>query len=161
MNTHWNVCGKCPLYFFKCDSQVGITLFFLNLPFSIILFADWKTFFMAGSLISHLGQLVALSSGGNSKKNLRSLTDHGGTAALCLFSLLGVFYVWESEMNFFLFELLLFYSFSYLFGTAFDRMRFHLNDAKRLGVMEDWWVIEMNTRNNLRNPEKLLIPTKK
>lgn len=100
MNTHWNVCGKCPSYFFKCDSQVGITLFF-NLPFSIILFADWKTFFMAGSLISHLGQLVALSSGGNWKKNLRSLIDHGGTAALCLFSLLGVFYVWESAMNFF------------------------------------------------------------
>lgn len=100
MNTHWNVCGKCPSYFFKCDSQVGITLFF-NLSFSIILFADWKTFFMAGSLISHLGQLVALSSGGNWKKNLRSLIDHGGTAALCLFSLLGVFYVWESEMNFF------------------------------------------------------------
>lgn len=100
MNTHWNVCGKCPSYFFKCDSQVGITLFF-NLSFSIILFADWKTFFMAGSLISHLGQLVALSSGGNWKKNLSSLIDHGGTAALCLFSLLGVFYVWESEMNFF------------------------------------------------------------
>lgn len=40
---------------------------------------------------------------------------------------------------------LLFYLSCYYFthsliylGLLFDRMRFHLNDAKRLGVMEDW-----------------------
>lgn len=116
---------------------------------------------MAGSLISGLGQMVALSSGGNRKKNLGSLIDHGGTAALCLSILLRIFSCVSQKWTSSLFELLLFYSFSYFFGTAFDRMRFHLNDAKRLGVMEDWWVIEMNTGNNVRNPEKLLILTKK